>query len=86
MAYEKNDDFNALVRRISALPFSKPDDLDEVFALFKVRANKLDDKLAEFSHELIDYAQIQWRERFCVQDWNLYNINCLMVPSTNNGN
>ena len=87
VSYEKDDDFNALVRRISALPFTKPETLDEAFAKFRARADKLEDsKLKEFSHDLIGYAQLQWRDRFAVQDWNLYDINCLMVPSTNNGN
>ena len=84
--YEKDDDFNALIRRISALPFTKPVDLDEAFTKFRQRADKLEKKRGAFSHELINYAQVQWRERFSVQDWNLYDINCLMVPSTNNGN
>ena len=84
--YEKDDDFNALIRRISALPFTKPVDLDEAFIKFRQRADKLEKKRGAFSHELINYAQVQWRERFSVQDWNLYDINCLMVPSTNNGN
>ena len=54
VAYEKDDDFNALVRRISALPFTKPETLDEAFAKFRTRADKLEDlKLKEFSHELI---------------------------------
>ena len=26
------------------------------------------------------------RERFSIQDWNLFFINCLLVPATNNGN
>lgn len=84
--YDNDDDFNALIRRISALPFTKPEDLDDAFAKFRARADKLEKKLGEFSHEVIKYAQVQWRERFSVQDWNLYDINCLMVPSTNNGN
>ena len=84
--YEKDDDFNALIRRISELPFTKPVDLDEAFTKFRQRADKLEKKRGAFSHELINYAQVQWRERFSVQDWNLYDINCLMVPSTNNGN
>ena len=75
VAYEKNDDFNALVRRISALPFTKPEDLDAALATFNERADKLDEKLAEFSHELIEYAQVQWRPLFAMQDCNLYNIN-----------
>ena len=37
--YEKDHGFNALVRRISALPFTKHEDLDKAFAVFKARAN-----------------------------------------------
>ena len=84
--YEKDDQFSALVRRISALPFTKPDSMDEAFAKFRQRADKLGNKVEDYSHELINYAHVQWRSRFAVQDWNLYDINCLMVPSTNNGN
>ena len=87
VSYEKDDEFNALVRRIYALPFIKPETLDEAFNKFEVKTNKLDNlKLKDFSQALIQYAHTQWRELFAIQDWNLYNINCLMVPSTNNGN
>ena len=68
------------------MPFTKTEDMDKAFALFKARADKLEPELKEFSHELISYAQTQWRERFAIQDWNLFSINCLLVPSTNNGN
>ena len=77
---------NGLVRRVSALPFVKPSDLDEAFDIFKKRAGDLDEDLEEFSVGLIEYAQTQWRQRFSIQDWNLFAINCLIVPSTNNGN
>ena len=87
IVYEKNNAFNALVRRISALPFCKPEDLDQAFRIFQSRSDKIDgSKIQSFCKELIEYAKTQWRERFAVQDWNLYNINCLKVPSTNNGN
>ena len=85
--YEQVDKFNSVVRRISALPFTKPSDLDEAFEKFNERAEGLEDEeLREFTLGLIDYANTQWRERFCVQDWNLFALNCLLVPSTNNGN
>ena len=75
------------MRRISALPFIKPCDLEEAFDKFGERAENLEDEeVKNFTLGLIDYAQLQWRERFAVQDWNLYDINCLLVPSTNNGN
>ena len=86
-AYDNDNKFNAVVRRISALPFIKPCDLEEAFSKFTERAESLEDEdLKIFTLGLIDYAQIQWRERFAVQDWNLFDINCLLVPSTNNGN
>ena len=68
VAYDQDDSFNALVRRISALPFTKHEDMDEAFALFKVRTDKLEPKLKEFCHEIISYAQIKWRERLAIQD------------------
>ena len=58
------------MRRISALPFIKPCDLEEAFGKFGERAENLEDEeVKNFTHGLIDYAQLQWRERFAVQDW-----------------
>ena len=46
-----------------------------------------DPKLKEFSISLVQYADEQWRQGvFSKQDWKIYDINCLMVPATNNGN
>ena len=56
VAYDQDDSLNALVRRLSALPFTKHEDMDEAFALFKLRADKLEPKLKEFCHELISYS------------------------------
>jgi hypothetical protein len=85
--YDQDDKFNAVVRRISSLPFVKPSDLDEAFEIFNRRANNLEhEELKDFTVGLLEYAQTQWRERFAVQDWNLFDINTLLVPSTNNGN
>ena len=85
--YEKNDEFNALIRRLSSLPFVKPEDLNDAFEIFRKRAANLkSDKVQEFALKLIDYAETQWRERFAIQDWNLHDINCLLFPATNNGN
>ena len=87
VAYERDDSFNAFIRRVSALPFVKSTDLDPAFDIFRRRAENLkDEELREFAYVLINYAQVQWRERFCIQDWNLFDINVLMVSATNNGN
>ena len=66
----------------------KKDHLDEAFEIFNKRAQDLDDlDLREFSLALIESLNSQWRQGiFAVQDWNLYDINLLLVPSTNNGN
>ena len=54
--------------------------------LEKETQNLKSEKVQEFALNLIEYAQTQWRERFAIQDWNLHDINCLLVPATNNGN
>ena len=86
--YEKVDDLNHLVRMVAALPFSPPDKLEEVFHLLTKKASEVvDKKLREFAISLVKYAEDQWRNGdFSKQDWNLFDINVLMVPATNNGN
>ena len=50
--YEEDNNFNALIRRISALPFATKKDLDEAFKIFETRAEAIkDDKLNQFCHE-----------------------------------
>ena len=43
-AYDNDDKFNAVVRRISAMPFVKPCDLEEAFLKFVERAENLEDE------------------------------------------
>ena len=76
------------MRRCSSLPFVKKDDLDEAMEIFNKRAENLENEdLREFSYRLIEYLNSQWRQGvFAVQDWNLYDLNLLLVPTTNNGN
>ena len=73
---------------LAALPFAPPDLLDDVFDLLSLKASEIkDEKLREFSMALVEYADNQWRNgSFSKQDWNLFDINVLMVPATNNGN
>ena len=73
---------------VSALPFSPPDQLEEVFNLLTKKASEVvNEKLREFSVSLVEYAENQWRNGiFSKQDWNLFDINVMMVPATNNGN
>ena len=42
-AYDNDDKFNAVVRKISSLPFVKPCDLEEAFEKFVERAENLED-------------------------------------------
>ena len=88
VVYEKDDKFNALMRRCAALPFVKKEDFDAAFAVFETRKDALEsEKLRVFSASLITYLNDQWRHGvFATQDWNLYDINLMLVPSTNNGN
>ena len=48
---------------------------------------KDNEKVLEFSSDMIEYIKNTWINGiFCVQDWNLFEINCQTVPCTNNGN
>ena len=67
----------------------------QVFQLLRYKASQLCDKTSQlkteelrvFSLGLVEYANKQWRQGvFATQDWNLFNINVMMVPATNNGN
>jgi hypothetical protein len=85
VAYEK-DEFQCIYSSCFCSSFVKSTDLDPAFDVFRRRAENLkDEELREFAYVLINYAQVQWRE-CCIQDWNLFDINVLMVPATNNGN
>ena len=86
-SYEREDDFNWIVRIVSGLPFTPPSRIDEAFAIFRFKAqNVKKERLRDFSQELVNYAEDQWRKGpFVTQDWNFYNMNCILVPSTNNG-
>ena len=61
--------------------FLEKDDL----ANFKIEFIDGDKGSSKCCLDLIEYAKVQWRERFIVQDWNLYDLNCLLVPANNNG-
>ena len=87
VVYEKDDNFNAIIRRMSALPFAPKKDLDEAFKIFETRAEAMkDDELNQFCHEMIEYLTRTWRQGvYSLQDWNLSDINLMIVPATNNG-
>ena len=73
---------------ICALPFSPPDQLDEVFDLLALKAATIKiEKLKIFSTSLVEYADNQWRKgTFIKQDWNMYDLNTMLVPATNSRN
>ena len=60
--YEKNDKFNAVIRRMSALSFAPKDDLDEAFKIFDKRTESLEDEeLEKFCKDMIEYLNNTWR-------------------------
>ena len=85
--YEKNDQFQAVIRRMSALPFAPKDELDEAFKIFEKRTESLEDEeLEKFCKDMIEYLNNTWRHGpYAIQDWNLSDLNLMIVPATNNG-
>ena len=45
-----------------------------------------DDETSQFCYEMIEYLADTWRNGvYALQDWNLSDINLMVVPATNNG-
>ena len=72
---------------MSALPFTPKTELDRAFEIFEFRAEKIkDDELHDFCVDMIQYLKDTWRHGvYSFQDWNLSDINLMLVPATNNG-
>ena len=46
-----------------------------------------DERLGDFCRNLLEYIQSTWTSGvFSVQDWNLFDSDCQIIPTTNNGN
>ena len=87
--YQQNHQFNSFIRRTCSLPFVPRDMVSRAMRILHRRKEDLVDnnRLYNFSGSLLEYINNTWINGvFCSQDWNLFDIDCQTVPTTNNGN
>ena len=87
--YGKNYRFNAFIRRCCSLPFVPRHLIHHAMNVLEKRVDGLKESPEEqkFSSNLLEYIQRTWIEgSFSVQDWNLFEVDCQVIPTTNNGN
>ena len=89
-SYSKNEKFNAFIRRVCSLPLVPTKFLSHVMTILFRRAEdcfESDERLGGFCRNLLEYVQSTWTNGvFSVQDWNLFDSDCQIIPTTNNGN
>jgi hypothetical protein len=88
-AYRQNKLFGSFVRRVSSLPFvpSFLVNLSMVILTGYVAKLKTDDPATgSWAENLIKYIKETWFTRYNVQDWNVFDVNCQLLPITNNPN
>ena len=88
-AYEKVPEFNAVVRRICSLPFVlKEIMVGEALSLIEKRGSKLkDQKQEEFVEAAVSLLKNTYiNGTYCMDYWNMYDVDLTTVPVTNNGN
>ena len=79
--YNKDDEFNAFIRRCCSLPFVPQHMMDQALNILQKKAqNMKEEKTQKFSYSLLDYLKSTWVSGcFSVQDWNLFDIDCQVI-------
>ena len=85
--YMRNGKFNSFIRRCCSLPLVPTLYISYMMIILARRADDCythDARVGEFCRTLLDY--IESTGVFSVQDWNLFDTDCQIIPTTNNGN
>jgi hypothetical protein len=90
VAYRTNKLFCSFVRRVCSLPFVPIFLVPLAMIILNDFATKLDvdsDKsIADFAKSLLAYITNTWFTTYGLQDWNIFDVDCQLVPITNNAN
>ena len=88
--YTRNEKFNSFLRRCCSLPFVPTLYISYMMIILSRRADDCyehDARVGEFCQTLLDYIKSTWVNGvFSMQDWNLFDTDCQIIPTTNNGN
>ena len=89
-AYSKNQKFNSFIRRVCSLPLVPTQYISYIMTILLRRAEdcyESDERLGAFCQNLLAYIRSTLISGvFSVQDWNLFDFDCQIIPTTNNGN
>ena len=82
--------FCSFVRRVCSLPFVPVFLVPLAMVILNDFVTKLDTEseqsVAKFAKSLLDYITNTWFVRYSHQDWNIFDVDCQLVPITNNAN
>ena len=78
--------FSSFIRRVCSLPFVPEFCMETAMSILYEHCDSLEGTMLPFGKRLLKYIEIQWLGNFArLQNWNLFNIDCNLIPLTNNG-
>ena len=88
MDYQKDDKFNRFAIRLCSLSFVPTHMIKRALDVLQRRISNFDtERTKSFAQKMIQYIKDTWiNGPYCIQDWNIFNIDCQVIPATNNGN
>ena len=84
---EKDSKFNSFMRRLNSLPLVPKHRMREALQLLEARSKKVPPEAHKFCSEIIDLIHRVYLEgQYCLDDWNIFDVDLISTPVTNNGN
>ena len=84
--FQQTPQFSAFIRRVCSLPFVPDFCMSTAMILLQEYVSSLEGPMLAFGKRLLRYIDIQWVDNINqIQNWNLFEIDCNIIPTTNNG-
>ena len=84
--FQQTPQFSAFIRRVCSLPFVPDFCMSTAMILLQEYVSSLEGPMLAFGKRLLRYIDIQWVGNINqIQNWNLFEIDCNIIPTTNNG-
>ena len=84
---DKNHEFNSFMRRLNSLPFVPKDRMREALDILGKRKESQKEEAQVFCQEILELISSNYISgSFCLEDWNIFDVDLTTTPVTNNGN
>ena len=84
---ERDATFHSFMRRLSSLPLVPKHRVREALSLLEERSKKQKNEAQKFCAEILDLIRRVYLEgQYCMDDWNIHDVDLVLTPVTNNGN